>query len=196
MNRVRLSEREMKESETLINLLKSGDSVALTQVVHSFNTRLFTYFRSRIKGEGSYEDLVQEVFTSFFEAVKKDKIPADEFIAPYLFGIAKRVVFNYFYRKKKGENIKKKAENEHNPFVDFSGEQILQNDRLIRVINRYIDQLKNIDKIILKEFYFNDNSIGEISVLLNRPKHYISVRKERAIKKIKNEILKNEDIYK
>ncbi len=186
----------MKESQNLINSLKSGDPSVESMLVCKYNSRLFSYFRSRIKGEDNYDDLVQEVFVSFFNAVKKDKIHGDEFIAPFIFGIAKRVIYNYFYKKKKGENIKKKAENEHNPFMDFSGEQALWNERMISVINEYIKKLKDIDKIILKEFYFNDNTIGEISVLINRSKHYVSVRKERAIKKIKNEIIKDKIIYK
>ncbi len=186
----------MKESHTIINLLKSNDLPAETMLVKKFNSRLFTYFRSRIKGEDNYEDLVQEVFVSFFNAVKKDKIHSDDFIAPFIFGIAKRVVYNYFYKKKKGENIKKKAENEHNPFVDFSGEQNLWNERMINIINEHIKNLKDIDRVILKEFFFNDNTISEISVLTNRSKHYVSVRKERAIKKIKSEILNAEGVFK
>ena len=185
----------MKESRNIINLLKSGDPSAESMVVHKYNSRLFTYFRSRIKGEDNYEDLVQEVFVSFFQAVKKNKIHGDEFIAPFIFGIAKRVVYNYFYKKKKGENIKKKAESEHNPFINFSGEQDLWNERMVSVINEHIKNLKDIDKVILKEFFFNDNTIGEISVLINRSKHYVSVRKERAIKKIKSEILCVKDLF-
>ncbi|MEN8222703.1 MAG: sigma-70 family RNA polymerase sigma factor [Acidobacteriota bacterium] len=186
----------MKDNQNVINLLKTGDLSAESMLVHKFNSRLFTYFRSRIKGEDNYEDLVQEVFVSFFIAVKKDKIQRDEFIAPFIFGIAKRVVYNYFYKKKKGENIKKKAENEHNPFIDFSGEQDLWNERMIKIISDHIKNLKDIDKVILKEYFFNDNTIGEISVLINRSKHYVSVRKERAIKKIKSEMMSAKDLYK
>ena len=186
----------MKENESLIQSLKTDDSSADTKIIHKYNSRLFTYFRSRIKGVDNYDDLVQEVFVSFFTAVKKDKISGDEFIAPFIFGIARNVVYNYFYKKKKAENIAKKAENEHNPFINFSGEDNLQNDRMIQLINKYIEKLKDVDRTILKEFYVRENTISEISVLLKRTKHYISVRKERALKKIKSEILRSEDIFK
>ena len=182
--------------DSLIQSLKTDGSSADTEIIRKYNSRLFTYFRSRIKGVDNYDDLVQEVFVSFFEAVKKGKISRDEFIAPFIFGIARRVVYNFFYKKKKSENIKKKAESEHNPFIDFSGEDNLQTDRMIGLISIHIEKLKDIDKIILKEFYIKENTIGEISVLLARTKHYISVRKERALKKIKSEILRSEDIFK
>ncbi len=186
----------MKGSESLIESLKTDNSSGDTKIIHKYNARLFTYFRSRIKGLDSYDDLVQEVFVSFFAAVKKGKIQDDEFIAPFIFGIARNIVYNYFYKKKKTENIAKKAESEHDPFINFSGEEILQNERLIVLVNKYIGKLKDVDRTILKEFYIRENTISEISVLLKKTKHYVSVRKERAIKKIKSEILRSEDIFK
>ncbi len=186
----------MKGDKSLIQLLKTDNSSVDTIIVGKYNSRLFTYFRSRIKGVDNYDDLVQEVFVSFFDAVKKGKISEDVFIAPFIFGIAKRVVYNFFYKKKKTENIRKKAENTHYPFVDFSGEDILNNDRLIKLINTHIEKLKEIDRTILKEFFMKENSVGEISVLLQRTKHYVSVRKERALKKIKSEIMRAEDLFK
>ena len=95
--------------DSLIQSLKTDGSSADTEIIRKYNSRLFTYFRSRIKGVDNYDDLVQEVFVSFFEAVKKGKISRDEFIAPFIFGIARRVVYNFFYKKKKSENIKKKS---------------------------------------------------------------------------------------
>ena len=128
----------MKGSESLIESLKTDNSSADTNIIHKYNARLFTYFRSRIKGLDSYDDLVQEVFVSFFAAVKKGKIKDDEFIATFIFGIARNIVYKYFYKKKKAENIAKKAESEHDPFINFSGEEILQNERLIVLINKFV----------------------------------------------------------
>jgi hypothetical protein len=34
-----------------------------------------------------------------------------------------------------------------------------------------------------------------VAELIGKTRHYVSVRKERALKKIKNEILKNKDLY-
>jgi len=186
----------MKGNKSLVQLMQVGDRSAEIRIVDEFNSRLFTYFRLRIRGEDCYDDLVQEVFVSFFDAVRKDKISGDEYIAPFMFGIAKRVVYNFFYKKKRRENIRKKAESDHEVAIDFLGEYDMENDRMIGVINKCIGKLKEVDKIIMKEFYFNENSIGEISTLLRKSKHYVSVRKERALKKIKNEILKHEDVYK
>lgn len=196
MERTDWSGEGMVEEKSLIEELLSEDAAAQTLIIKKYNSRLFTYFKSRIRGEEGYEDLVQEVFASFFKSVKNNKITRDEFIAPFIFGIARRMVFNFFYKKKKTENIKKEAERTHDPFVDFSGENDLQNERMIKMIGNCMENLKEIDKVILKEFYLKENSIGEISVLLKTSKHYVSVRKERAIKKIRNEISGEQDVYK
>ena len=186
----------MEGSNTLSEKLKKKDRKVELFLIKKYNSRLFTYFKSRIKGEISYEDLVQEVFTSFFEAIQKDKIREDNYIAPFIFGIAKRVVYNFFYKKKRGENIKKKAEEEHISFYNFEEEDKIENRKMIEIINKYLDNLKEMDKIILKNFYLLEKTLGEISILTKKSKHYVSVRKERALKKIKNEIFKREDIYK
>ncbi len=185
----------MEGNNRILIKLKSGDETEKNRIAKKFNLRLFTYFKARIKGDIDYEDLVQEVFVSFFNAVGKDKIIGDEYIAPFIFGIAKRVVYNFFYKEKKRENIRKKVEIEYTPFMSFSGEKELQNDRLVKLVNIHIDRLKNIDKIILKEFYIKENTIENISVLINKSRHYVSVRKDRALKKIKTEIINNEDLF-
>ena len=179
-----------------IDRLRADDAGVQRELIKKFNSRLFMYFRLRIKGESSYEDLVQEVFTSFFEAVKKDKITGDEFIAPFIFGIAKRVMYNFFYKKKRSENIRKKGEETCEVSYDFEEDERLTNEKMNRYIQDIIDKkLPVIDRLILKEFYLKENDVGEVASIIGKTKHYVSVRKERALKKIKNEILKKKDLY-
>jgi RNA polymerase sigma factor (sigma-70 family) len=185
----------MKNQPQLIDRLIAKEPEAQRELFRKFNSRLFTYFRLRIKGEESYDDLVQEVFASFFEAVGKNKVTEDKFIAPFIFGVAKRVMYNFFYKKKRDDNIRKKGEENMDFSYDFEGEERLNNEALNKVIQTYIAKLQEVDRIILKEFYLKENSIGEVAEILNKTKHYVSVRKERALKKIKNEILKQKDLF-
>lgn len=180
----------------LIDRLVANDAKAQRELIKKFNSRIFLYFRLRIKGEQGYEDLVQEVFTSFFAAVKKNKVVEDIFIAPFIFGIAKRVMYNFFYKKKRNENIRKKGEEEFEISYDFEEDERLSNEKLNEMIQEVIDKkLPEVDKVILKEFYLKENDVGEVAGLIGKTRHYVSVRKERALKKIKNEILKAEDLY-
>jgi RNA polymerase sigma factor (sigma-70 family) len=179
-----------------IDRLMANDVKAQRELIKKFNSRIFMYFRLRIKGEEGYEDLVQEVFTSFFAAIKKNKVTEDQFIAPFIFGIAKRVMYNFFYKKKRNKNIQKKSEEEFEISYDFEEDERLSNEKMNDFIREVIDKkLPDVDKIILKEFYLKENDVGEVAELIGKSRHYVSVRKERALKKIKNEILKTKDLY-
>lgn len=185
----------MRICRDFIERLNNNDPTAQCDLIKKFNPRIFLYFRLRIKGEENYEDLVQEVFSSFFSCVQKNKIDDDKFIAPFIFGIARRVLYNYFYRKKKEVNIQKKIEESVELSYDFEEQDRLENERMVAIVNRLIDQLPDVDRLILKEFYLKENKIEAVANLLGKSKHYISVRKERALKKIKNEISKRKDLY-
>jgi RNA polymerase sigma factor (sigma-70 family) len=186
----------MNENKRLLHRLRNKECQAQQELIKKFNSRLFLYFRIRIKGEAHHQDLVQEVFASFFDGVNKDKIINDQYIAPFMFGIAKRVLYNYFYKKKRSSDIQQKVNDEFDISYDFEEEERLETENMARLINELVDTLPEIDKIILREFYLKENSIGEVAVQLGKSKHYVSVRKERALKKIKNEMLKRKDVYK
>ena len=185
----------MKTNNSLIERLKQKEKPAQEELIKKFNSRLLLYFRLRIKGEESYEDLVQEVFASFFSGVNNDKIPEDTYIAPFIFGIAKRVMFNFFYKKKRAENIRKKGEENLVLSCDFEEAERLENESINNIIRQIMQKLPEVDKIILKEFYLKENNVGHVANIIGKTKHYVSVRKERALKKIRNEISKRKDLY-
>ena len=93
------------------------------------------------------------------------------------------------------ETIQNKVEECFDISCNFEEEERLENEKIGEMINESIDHLPEVDKIILREFYLKENNISEIADFLGKSKHYISVRKVRALKKIKNEILKRKDIY-
>ena len=73
---------------------------------------------------------------------------------------------------------------------DFTECDRLENLRLGEVLQGLIGGLPRIDRTILNAFFLQEKKIGEIADMMGRSRHYISVRKERAIKKIKSEIFR------
>jgi len=185
----------MTKNKSCIERLKNKEKNIQIELINRFNSRIFSYFRCRVKGENSHEDLVQEVFAAFFNGIENNKIIDDKYIAPYIFGISKRVLYNYFYKKKKNINIQKKFSQTIELSYNLKENERLESENMTQIINKFVNKLSELDKIILKEFYLKENKIDEIAELLGKSKHYISVRKIRALKKIKNEIFKQKDLY-
>ena len=173
------------ENREIIDRLLKNDKGTQKEIYKQYNSRLFTFFKMRIKGDINYEDLVQDVFVSFFEGVLKERLKEDVLIGPYIFGIAKRLVFNYFYKQKKLEKIKQRANIEHCVSYDFAENNKIDTEDMINSLKIYIEKFKDIDKKILKDFYFRELSLDEISESTGKSKHYISVRKGRLIDKLR-----------
>lgn len=175
-------------TDSLLARIATRDETAERELIRVFNGRLFLYFRTRIRGERFIEDLVQEVFVAFFDGLHNGKVASEAMMAPYLFGIAKRVLFNYFYRKKRGEELQKRAEQAGEFVCECREQERLENEHLIQMLGRVIDRLPRADRVILREFYLRERCVGDIAAQIGRSKHYVSVRKERALKKMRLEI--------
>jgi RNA polymerase sigma factor (sigma-70 family) len=170
--------------------LRGRDPEAQKKLIQTFNPRIFVYFRNRIKGENNYEDLVQEVFSAFFRGLDQGKMTGEAWIAPFLFGIAKRVHYNYFYKQRKNSEIQKNVSLVCEVSSDFVEAERMENQKLSAVLNSLIQGLPQIDRLILNAFYLQERKIGEIADMTGRSNHYVSVRKQRAIKKIRSEIFR------
>jgi len=185
----------MIRADQLVKRLKQGDPSSQNQIIQAYKTRLFFYFSTRIKGDAPKEDLVQEVLACFFDAVGKGKLLSDHVIAPYIFGIAKRVLYNFYYQSNKNKSLREKAQQIWSGFEDFQEEQRLETENLAQVISEIIQRISPLDQQILNRYFYRDQSIGEIAEEMNHNRHYISVRKDRALKRIRIEMEKRKLTY-
>lgn len=172
----------------LLTRLEAGETESQKELVQMFQTRLNFYFSMRIKGNAPLEDLVQEVLACFFESVRQGKLHSDQVIAPYIFGIAKRVLYNFYYQSTKSNNINQKLQQLVPGFENFAQDHRLETDNLMQGIGGILRQLPAVDQQILQRFYFQQESIGDIAAALKLQRHYISVRKDRALKRIRREM--------
>jgi len=180
----------------LIKLLEQGDTASQNQIIHAYKTRLFFYFSMRIKGDAPKDDLVQEVLACFFDAVGKGRLISDHVVAPYIFGIAKRVLYNFYYQSNKNNSLREKAQQIWSGFEEFQEDQRLETENLAQVISEIIQGISPLDQQILNRYFYRDQSIGEIAEEMNYNRHYVSVRKDRALKRIRIEMEKRKLTFK
>ena len=122
------------DDERFFKKLRAHDPQAQNELIRTFNPRIFVYFRNRIKGENNYEDLVQEVFSAFFNGLDQGKLAGAAWIAPFMFGIAKRVLYNYFYKQKKNNEIQKNVSAVCELSSDFTEADRMENQKLGEVL--------------------------------------------------------------
>ncbi len=178
------------DDEQFFSRLCARDPQAQQEMIRVYTPRIFVYFRNRIKGEDHYEDLVQDVFGAFFNGLDQGKLAGPAWIAPFLFGIAKRVLYNYYYRQRKNNDIQRNIGAVSELCARFTELERLETETLRGMLNDVIAGLPRIDRQILRGFYLQERKIGEIAEQTGRSRHYISVRKERALKRIRAEILR------
>ncbi|HDP95464.1 MAG TPA: sigma-70 family RNA polymerase sigma factor [Candidatus Aminicenantes bacterium] len=171
-----------------LSRLESGEAGAQKELIRMFQSRLGFYFSMRIKGDAPLEDLVQEVLARFFESVRQKKLHSDHVVAPYMFGIAKRVLYNFYYQSTKSNKINQKLQQLVPGYENFAENHRLETDNLMEGIGAILRQLPTLDQQILQRFYFQQESIGDIACALKLQRHYVSVRKNRALKRIRREM--------
>lgn len=135
------------------------------------------------------EELTQDFWADIYHI-------ADKFLPfgsgqAYLCKIAKNKAINY--------SIKIRGERAHIVYVDYSEMQFInesENTETIMSINDAISKLSEIEQIIIQAVYFEEKTVREIAVELKISKSQVQRHKDKAIEKLKKELLSKEEILK
>lgn len=139
----------------LIQKIKNGDSHAGDQLIEKYYPAIYQYCFLHIHDRDCAEDLAQETFARFFEALMKDADVAK--VKSYLYSISGNMIKNY-YRKRKEILTDNLPETRANDMADLE----------IRMdIEKAVDQLPHEIREITILFFFQGLKQKEISKLLN-----------------------------
>jgi len=175
----------------IFNLLLKKDQQAERNLIEALTPRLIFYFRKNINGDFPLEDMIQNTLLALFQAIAEGKIPDHNAVIPFLYGIARRNVYNFFYESKKNAYLQQKAPD----FTELISrsvncEQLIQQAQLEQ-LKTILIRLAPIDRQIIEYFFLQEWSLDQLSKHFKKSKHYISVRKERALKRLRREIFQN-----
>lgn len=154
-------EIDQKEKALLERIIKK-DEEALLRVYKKYQPLIFNFVRSKISNYQLAEELTQDVFIDFIEALRDFRFQSS--IKTFLFSIAKHKVVDQI-RKKKIKNI---LFSRLPPFiveslkVVFIDEEIDKKE-LEAKISKVIDSLPNDYQLILRLKYIDGIRIKEIS---------------------------------
>jgi RNA polymerase sigma-70 factor (ECF subfamily) len=92
----------MQDEMALLAGVRTLDPQALTQVHDAYYPAIFRYIAFRVGNQETAEDLASEVFTRLLSAVRDQSAPQNT-LRGWLYGVASRVVADYYRRQYRAE---------------------------------------------------------------------------------------------
>jgi RNA polymerase sigma-70 factor (ECF subfamily) len=160
---------------------KKGDKEAFATLYTSLYTPLYRYVVSRCKDKDLTDDICQQTFLKFYEALSSYE-PEKSPLA-YLFTIAKRLLINHGEKKtfeSFDDSLLETYDDTSVAIIDAA-----HISRLSEEITQFLPQLSTDEQDVIRMYFFSELSYKEISDILEKEEAYLRKIKERALKKLK-----------
>lgn len=165
----------------LILSAKKGDTEAFGVIYTALFTPLYRYVYSRVHDKDVVNDICQQSFLKFYEALAKYE-PEKSPLA-YLFTIAKRLLINREEKKTFipfDETLFENYEDESTQILDDA-----HIHRLASSVNEYLPSLSRDEQDVIRLYFYSELGYKEISEILDKEEAYLRKLKERALKKLR-----------
>ena len=173
----------VKREDKILHLLKDGNKLGLELLFKQFYRPLVVYASNFVNTEQEAEDLVQEVFISFWEGQKFGSV--HKYIRGYLYSSVKNKCLNY--RKKVDRvpiyGLEDYSESLFDKFPDDND----FNEKIVE-LKREVDQLPERTKEIFIAVYFNKLSYSDVAEDLNISKNTVKTTLARAMKVLRERL--------
>ncbi len=170
-----------EDLRSLILSAKGGNTEAFAQVYTTLYTPLYRYVLSRCKDKELANDVCQQSFLRFFQALpgyEPNKSPL-----AYLFTIAKHLLINHGEKKAPVPFDETLFETTEDDSVNILEETHLK--LLADRIDSYLPSLTSDEEEVLRMHYYGDLSHREIGEVLRKEEATVRKIKERALKKLR-----------
>ena len=181
------SEAEDCDSRDIQRIL-NGDHSAFANIVSRYKNYGFSIAQNVVQNRELAEEVLQDAFLkAYFKLSSFNKLSK---FSTWLF----RIIYNTSL------NAKVKEKRKHIEYISTTfesvsfGEPTYENQFIIKEVQRAINRLDQIDRIILLLYHLHEKKISEISLIIDRPESFIKVRLFRARLKLREQLsrLKNE----
>lgn len=168
----------------LIEKAKQGDASSFEAIYTRMYSPLYRYIYSRTHNKEETDDIVQQVFLKFYEALPRYEYRnAEETLLAYLFIVGKRLLINESARKKTIH-----LDDEAFETIEDESENILSQvdiHMLAEKINELLPHLTDDEEHVIRLFYYAELSHKEISCVIKKEEAHVRKLKERALRKLR-----------
>ncbi|MEQ7800194.1 sigma-70 family RNA polymerase sigma factor [Pedobacter sp. ASV1-7] len=183
---------DIKDDKALLNLVRTSDKEAYTELYNRFWKSLYTYALKKIGDHDDAFDLVQELFIEIWD--KRENIPEIHIgLENYLHGSVFFKLAKYFrtkgFKEQHQKNFEEFLNREGTAEIVTDRSQLLadelQYESIIQVINTTIDEMPEKMKQIFIMSRSGNYSISEISELLSVSKQTVKNQVSNALIKLR-----------
>jgi RNA polymerase sigma-70 factor (ECF subfamily) len=172
------------ELKDTIHKAKNGDAKAFEEIYTRVYTPLYRYIYSRTGNKEQADDISQQVFLRFYEALPRYEYRGDEgSLLAYLFTIGKRLIINEGTRKKHIPLDDEMFEEVGDESIDTLSEVHIA--LLAEKINDYLPLLSDDEEEVIRLFFYAELSHKEIALVLQKEEAGVRKIKERALRKLR-----------
>lgn len=174
----------MKQYKILEDYVEN-EQLNIEQVIKDYSGYVYTAIIniSENLSDEDIEEILSDVFFIFWK--KKDTLKKDDKISFYLVGIAKNLIKEKYRKQKCNLNI---DDFENNISTNDDIYEYYEEKCRIEQIQKIVNNLDDIDKVIFRMFYYNNQKSKEISRKLKMNEITIRSRLHRIRKQIKENI--------
>jgi RNA polymerase sigma-70 factor, ECF subfamily len=186
--------KEIIPDEKLVQEYLAGDDSAFEDLLVRYLKPIYNFVYRITNDRGSAEDISQDTFIKVWKNL--DSFDQAKKLKTWLFTIAKNTAFDY---------LKKKKEIPFSKFMDEEGENwlesiadenilpdvILKRSDLTEELAKILEKIPVFYRTILVLHYKEDFSLHEIAEILDEPYNTIKSRHQRALLRLKKNILSN-----
>ncbi|WP_439184171.1 RNA polymerase sigma factor [Carboxylicivirga taeanensis] len=173
----------MNQEDKILHLLKNGNKLGLELLFRQFYKPLVVYASKFVRTEQEAEDLVQEVFISFWEGDKFSSV--QKYMRAYLYHSVKNKCLNY--QKANGKIALCGIEDYANTlFESFPDDETFAEK--VAAIKIEIEALPQRTRDIFMGVYFHKLSYGEVAEEFNISKNTVKTTLSRAMKTLRGRL--------
>lgn len=175
--------------EYKIYMYMNNGKIDIEQIAEEYSGYLWKIIvNAGINESDNISEIISDAYLILWK--NQDKLSIQSTLTPYLVGITKNLIKKYFYKNHKKYEIKS-IENDEIEFIgndDFTVN--LENMEITKQILKILNNMKNEDKEIFLDFYYEERTIKEIAIKNNFSESKVKTKLHRLRKQIKKELLK------
>lgn len=139
----------MLSDKDIIIKIKNGEIDYFSLIVKKYSSLIYQYIKLKIKNKEDAEDLVQNVFISFYKVI--DRFNEQKLIKPYLFQIVNNELKMFYRKYKKILPLTEDIYLQDDRFIDnFNDEDIM------KILKKLKSQEKKIIMMIVDGYSYED----------------------------------------